>query len=98
MKLFDAPSADGVWHRCHLLPEADPAREIRDAAVVVEHGRIAWLGAEAALPAAYRPLAAPPGLPRRRRDGVARECRRRHQRFTIGRFRPFSFAHSMAMS
>jgi len=56
MKLFDAPSADGVWHRCHLLPEADPAREIRDAAVVVEHGRIAWLGAEAALPAAYRSL------------------------------------------
>jgi imidazolonepropionase len=51
-----APSADGVWHRCHLLPDADPARAIRDGALVVEHGRIAWLGPGAELPAVYRAL------------------------------------------
>lgn len=49
-----APSADGVWHRCHLLPDADPDRPIRDGAVVVEQGRIAWLGRESELPAPYR--------------------------------------------
>lgn len=52
----NAPSADGVWHRCHLLPDADPARAIRDAALVVEQGTIAWLGAAAELPEAYRSL------------------------------------------
>lgn len=51
-----APSADGVWHRCHLLPDADPARAIRDAALVVEQGRIAWLGPEAELPPTYGAL------------------------------------------
>ncbi|SDC25090.1 imidazolonepropionase [Cupriavidus sp. YR651] len=56
MRISDAPSADGVWHHCHLLPDADPARAIRDAAIVVEHGRIAWVGAQAALPTAYRHL------------------------------------------
>ncbi|NOV25188.1 imidazolonepropionase [Cupriavidus necator] len=49
-----APSADGVWHNCHLLPDADPAQAIRDAALVVERGRIAWLGAAADLPEAWR--------------------------------------------
>ncbi|GLC95349.1 imidazolonepropionase [Cupriavidus sp. TA19] len=49
-----AASADGVWHNCHLLPDADPVRAIRDAALVVEHGRIAWLGVAADLPQAYR--------------------------------------------
>jgi imidazolonepropionase len=52
----DAPSADGVWHRCHLLPDADPARAIRDGALVIEQGRIAWLGPESGLPRAYRAL------------------------------------------
>ncbi len=56
MNLTDAPSADGVWHHCHLLPEADPARAIRDGALVVEHGRIAWLGACANLPETYRQM------------------------------------------
>jgi imidazolonepropionase len=52
--LSSAPSADGVWHNCHLLPDADPAQAIRAAALVVEHGRIAWLGAAADLPETYR--------------------------------------------
>ncbi|WP_434033429.1 imidazolonepropionase [Cupriavidus sp. a3] len=52
----NAASADGVWHNCHLLPDADPARAIRDAALVVEQGRIAWLGAAAELPQSYRDL------------------------------------------
>ncbi|MBP0633882.1 imidazolonepropionase [Cupriavidus sp. AcVe19-6a] len=50
-------SADGLWHNCHLLPDADPARAIRDAALVVEQGRIAWLGAATELPQQYRDLA-----------------------------------------
>jgi len=53
----NAASADGLWHNCHLLPDADPARAIRDAALVVEQGRIAWLGAAAELPQQYRDLA-----------------------------------------
>lgn len=52
----DIQSADGVWHRCHLLPDADPDHAVRDAALVVEQGRIAWLGTEAELPADYRSL------------------------------------------
>jgi imidazolonepropionase-like amidohydrolase len=56
MKISDAPSADGVWHHCHLLPAADPAQAIRDGAIVVEQGRIAWIGAFAALPEQYRQL------------------------------------------
>ncbi|MEM5427514.1 imidazolonepropionase [Cupriavidus oxalaticus] len=51
-----AASADGVWHNCHLLPDADPARAIRDAVLVVEQGRIAWLGAAAELPQSCRDL------------------------------------------
>ncbi|MDW3687399.1 imidazolonepropionase [Cupriavidus sp. CV2] len=49
--------ADGVWHRCHLLPDGDPAKAIRDAALVVQQGRIAWLGTQAELPQAYIALA-----------------------------------------
>lgn len=56
MNIHDAPSADGVWHHCHLLPEANPDRAVRDAALVVEHGRIAWLGPFAELPDSYRHL------------------------------------------
>ncbi|MBV8272236.1 MAG: imidazolonepropionase [Cupriavidus sp.] len=56
MKISDAPSADGVWHHCHLLPAADPAQAIRDGAIVVEQGRMAWIGAFAALPDQYRQL------------------------------------------
>ena len=49
--------ADGVWHRCHLLPDGDPAKAIRDAALVVQQGRIVWLGTQAELPQAYIALA-----------------------------------------
>ncbi|SOZ35876.1 imidazolonepropionase [Cupriavidus neocaledonicus] len=59
-----ASSADGVWHNCHLLPDADPAQALRDAALVVEHGRIAWLGAAAELPEAWR------GAPRHDGNGA----------------------------
>lgn len=52
----NVPGADGVWHHCHLLPDADPARAVRDGALVVEDGRIAWLGALASLPDTYRHL------------------------------------------
>jgi imidazolonepropionase len=51
-----ALSADGVWHGLHLLPEANPARAIRDAAIVVQQGRVAWVGPHAALPAEYATL------------------------------------------
>ncbi|MCA3209323.1 imidazolonepropionase, partial [Cupriavidus sp.] len=47
---------DSVWHHCHMLPDADPDRAIRDAALVIEHGRIAWLGALGDLPDSYRHL------------------------------------------
>ncbi|KAI3594742.1 Imidazolonepropionase [Cupriavidus sp. U2] len=56
MNFHDAPSADGVWHHCHLLPDADPERAVRDGALVIEQGRIAWLGALADLPDSYRHL------------------------------------------
>ena len=52
------PSADGIWHDLHLAPEAlgtgSPA--IPDAAIVVVHGAIAWVGARADLTGAYRQL------------------------------------------
>ena len=56
MNFHDAPSADGVWHHCHLLPDADLDHALRDAALVIEHGRIAWLGTLADLPETYRHL------------------------------------------
>lgn len=45
--------ADGVWHHCQILPDADPSRALLDAALVVEQGRIVWLGAYAELPDHY---------------------------------------------
>ncbi len=51
-----APSADGVWHHCHLLPEPGQDTALRDGAIVVADGRIVWLGAHAALPDSYRHL------------------------------------------
>ena len=52
------PSADGLWHHLHLAPEAlgAGAPGVADAAIVVERGAIAWVGAHANLPAAYRQL------------------------------------------
>ena len=52
------PSADGLWHHLHLAPEAlgAGAPGVADAAIVVERGAIAWVGAHTNLPAAYRQL------------------------------------------
>ena len=55
-----APSADGVWQNLRLasgLAQADqPVAEGAPASLVVQGGRIAWLGPQDALPAAYAPL------------------------------------------
>lgn len=56
MTISHAPSADGVWHHCHLLPEPGQDTALRDGAIVVADGRIVWLGAHAALPDTYRHL------------------------------------------
>jgi imidazolonepropionase len=50
------PSADGVWDRLRLAPGAlDDAQPLIDteAAIVVEQGRIAWIGEGFRLPGAY---------------------------------------------
>ena len=58
---FSAPSwpgAEGVWRHLHLAPEAlgAGADAVPHAAIVVDQGVIAWVGAHAELPAVYRPL------------------------------------------
>jgi len=54
------PSADGLWTGLRLAPGAAPDVQLDDAnasaAIVVEQGRIRWVGARAALPAAYAAL------------------------------------------
>lgn len=55
-----APSADHVLHNCHLATfeaGAAPYGEVRNGAIVVQDGKIAWAGKEAALPAKYAKLA-----------------------------------------
>jgi len=42
-----------VWHQLKLCPQGDPRQVIEDAAIAVESGKIAWLGAASALPAQY---------------------------------------------
>jgi imidazolonepropionase len=42
-----------VWHHLKLCPQGDPDDTIADAAIAVQDGRIAWLGAAHALPAGY---------------------------------------------
>ncbi|MBN3754633.1 imidazolonepropionase [Paraburkholderia sp. Tr-20389] len=42
-----------VWHQLKLCPQGDPNQTIDDAAIAVENGRIAWLGAARELPAQY---------------------------------------------
>ncbi|WP_310631151.1 imidazolonepropionase [Paraburkholderia sp.] len=42
-----------VWHHLKLCAQGDPRDTIDDAAIVVENGTIAWLGAASALPATY---------------------------------------------
>lgn len=56
--------ADGVWHGGHVLPDADPSRAIREGALVVQQGRIAWIGPRAALPEPFG------GLPRHDATGA----------------------------
>jgi len=51
-----AHDADGIWHNAHLLPDGDPADAIRDGALVVREGRLAWLGPAADLPADFAAL------------------------------------------
>jgi imidazolonepropionase len=47
------PAWDALWLNVHLLPlsAADPGASVRDGALAVREGRIAWLGPRAALPA-----------------------------------------------
>ena len=42
-----------VWNHLKLCPQGDPNQTIDDAAIAVENGRIAWLGAARELPAQY---------------------------------------------
>jgi imidazolonepropionase len=42
-----------LWHHLNLCAQGDPADSIEDAAIAVEDGRIAWLGARASLPASF---------------------------------------------
>lgn len=42
-----------VWHHLKLCAQGDPRHAIEDAAIAVENGKIAWLGAASALPAQY---------------------------------------------
>ncbi|WP_322057841.1 imidazolonepropionase [Paraburkholderia sp. J63] len=42
-----------VWHHLKLCAQGDPRHDIEDAAIAVENGKIAWLGAASALPAPF---------------------------------------------
>ncbi|MFZ6748577.1 imidazolonepropionase [Undibacterium sp. Ren11W] len=44
---------DSLWTNLHLATMQDGYGEIRDGAIAVKDGKIAWLGARAALPANY---------------------------------------------
>jgi imidazolonepropionase len=41
---------DGIWRNARIAPAADPAQVIEQGVIVVQDGRIAWLGAEDMLP------------------------------------------------
>ncbi len=49
------PSADGVWTHLRLAPEAlgEASAAVDDAAIVVQHGHIVWVGERSALPAEH---------------------------------------------
>jgi imidazolonepropionase len=49
-------SAEGLWHNANLLPDGDPARAIANGAMIVQDGKIAWIGALSALPEAHAAL------------------------------------------
>lgn len=42
-----------VWHHLKLCAQGDPRHTVDDAAIAVENGKLAWLGAAADLPAHY---------------------------------------------
>jgi imidazolonepropionase len=42
-----------LWHNLKLCAQGDPRETIDDAAIAVEDGRVAWLGAAAQVPAHY---------------------------------------------
>ncbi|WP_206996731.1 imidazolonepropionase [Trinickia mobilis] len=44
---------DTVWQHFHLCPQGDPDHTIRDAALAVRDGKVAWLGAASDLPAEF---------------------------------------------
>jgi len=50
------PSAHGVWYHLHLAADACGPAAVPDAAIVVEQGRIAWVGVHVDLPESYRHL------------------------------------------
>ncbi len=43
-----------VWHHLNLCAQGNPDQTVRDAAIAVRDGRIAWLGASHALPEEYK--------------------------------------------
>lgn len=51
----DMPSAQGVWQNLHVAPEAlgPGAQALRDAAIVVDQGRMVWIGPLADLPSVW---------------------------------------------
>ncbi|HZZ14224.1 MAG TPA: imidazolonepropionase [Paraburkholderia sp.] len=42
-----------VWHHLNICPQGNPDHTLTDAAIAVQDGKIAWLGAAAELPAGY---------------------------------------------
>lgn len=56
MPVDQSPRWDALWVNVHLATLADSSGygEIRDGAIAVSNGRIAWLGPRSALPAGYR--------------------------------------------
>ncbi|MGB6054502.1 MAG: imidazolonepropionase [Burkholderiaceae bacterium] len=55
-----SPRWDALWHNLHLAtlaPDSDGYGEIRDGALAVKDGRIAWIGPRAELPAGWQAIA-----------------------------------------
>ncbi len=61
MSASSHPSADGLWTGLRLAPDAAPGIASDDAAIVVAQGRVQWVGARDALPAAFAALPAHDG-------------------------------------
>lgn len=58
--LAPSSSADGCWQNLHLAPDMFEAGQAvgdgEDACIVVQQGRVAWVGPQQALPSAYAAL------------------------------------------